>query len=326
MAGASHSDHAVVESLREARSGVSKKLRIVLALALAVLAVEIVGGFVTNSLALFADAGHVAGDAVAVALALGAIWLTSRPGGGQRTFGWYRAEIIAAMLNGGALLVIAGVIVWRAVERIGADPEIAGGELLGFAAGGLLINIASVVILREGQRDNLNVRGAYYHVVSDTLGSVGALIAGIVVLASGWVPVDLIVSMAIAVLIVASAVRLLRETMDVLLEAAPAGMEVESVGAEVCRVAGVVGVHDLHLWTVTSGFPALSCHLEIEEEASAEEVLVRVTLRLRERFDLHHVTLQPESLALHNAMACCEFPDQSAAYGAERQEAVASKS
>ena len=302
--------YSVAPSLRPARRGVKRRLRLALALALLVLVVEIVGGAVTNSLALYADAGHVFGDVAAVSLALGAIWLAGRPGGARRTFGWYRAEIIAAMLNGTAMLALAGIIVWRALLRLGDEPEIAGAELLAFALVGLVANVASAVALREVQRDNLNVRGAYFHVLDDALGSTGVLIAGVVILATGWTAIDVIVSLGIAVLIVVNALRLLRETADVLLEAAPADIDVRMVAEEVRQVRGVTGVHDLHLWTVTSGFPALSCHLEIDDETKAQEVMVPVIHRLRERFGLLHVTLQPESRTLHQAMSCCEFPDR----------------
>ncbi len=310
------------------RKAVRRRLGIALLLALSILTIEIVGAIVSNSLALFADAGHVAGDASAILLALGAIWLAGRPGGRQRTFGWYRAEIIAATLNGGALLVIAGVIIWQAASRVGDDPQIAGTALLGFAAGGLLVNLVSAFILRESQRENLNVRGVYYHVIGDALGSVAALIAGIVIIVSGWQTIDLVVSVIIALLIVAGAVALLREAANVLLEAAPPGLDVDAVAGEICSVDGVIGVHDLHLWTVTSGFPALSCHIEIGDAADGESVLVAVTQRLQTRFALSHVTLQPESAALHNAMSCCDFPDQPTAstFSAGHRETILPRS
>jgi cobalt-zinc-cadmium efflux system protein len=279
-------------------------------LALAILAIEIVGGIVSNSLALFADAGHVLGDAAALALALGAIQLAARPGSRRRTFGWYRAEILAALLNGAALLVIAGVIVWRAVVRIGDDPEVAGVELVAFALTGLAVNLVSAALLHGGQRDNLNVRGAYYHVVGDALGSVGALVAGVVIVASGWTAIDVIASVAIAALIVVAAARLMAEATNVLLEAAPRGIAVEAVAEEICGVEGVIGVHDLHLWTVTSGFAALSVHVEIGDETDPADVLSPVTRRLQDRFGLQHITLQPESSALHNVMQCCDLPDR----------------
>ena len=274
------------------------------------LALEITGGLFTNSLALLADAGHVLGDAGALLLALGAIWLAGRRADSRRTFGWYRAEILAALINGVALLVIAGAISARAAGRLGDDPEVNGGALLTIAAIGLLGNLAGVRLLYARQRDDLNIRGAYYHLVGDALGSVGALVAGAVILATGWVTIDLIASLAVAALLLLSGARLIRASLNVLLEAAPTGIDVNEIAADLCGIPGVLGVHDLHIWTVTSGFPAVSCHVEIAEESDAERVIVPAAQRLQERFGLRHVTLQPETAAVHEAIQCCEFPDQ----------------
>jgi cobalt-zinc-cadmium efflux system protein len=299
----------IAEARRTERATQRRRLSYALILALSVLALEIVGGLIANSLALLADAGHVAGDVGAVLLALSAMWLAARPGSGQRTFGWARAEIMAAMLNGGALLVVGGIITWQAIERLGTDPDVAGTELLAFASVGLVANLLAAAALHGGQHTNLNVRGAYYHVIGDALGSVGALVAGIVILASGWTTIDTLASFVIAGLITFNAVRLLREATNVLLEAAPSGLVVEEVAQELCKVPGVIGLHDLHLWTVSSGFPALACHVEIDDPALAEEVLMRATEQLQRRFGIQHVTLQPETTAVHEAMDCCEFPD-----------------
>ena len=286
-----------------------RRLRIALGLALGVLAAEVAGGLAANSLALLADAGHVLGDAAAVGLALGAIWLATRPGGPQQTYGWYRLEILAAQANAVALVAIAGVVTWQAVERIGESPAIDGGLLLGVAAGGLVANLASAWLLHGSQRENLNVRAAYYHVLGDTLGSLGALLAGAVILATGWTPIDVIASLLIAALLLVGALRLFRETITVLLEAAPPGLDVRAVAGDLAAMPGVVGVHDLHLWTVTSGFAAISAHLEVNDAADGERILLAATERLQTRFGLRHITLQPETVALHTAMACCEYPD-----------------
>ena len=180
---------------------------------------------------------------------------------------------------------------------------------MGFAAVGLAANLISIIALHRTQQHNLNVRGAYYHVLGDALGSVGALVAGVVILASDWTAVDLIVSLGIAAVIVLSGLRLLRETANILLEAAPPGLDVDTIAAEICQVPGILGVHDLHLWNVTSGFPALACHVAVDEHTNPEAILVAVIERLQEQFGLLHLTVQPESPALHHAMACCEFPD-----------------
>lgn len=300
---------AVAPQSGPSQAGHRRRLSYALALAVSMLGLELAGGLLSNSLALLADAGHTLGDAAAVGLALGALWLAERPGSRRRTFGWARAEILAAMVNGSALLAIAGLVAWRAAVRIDADPEIAGGQLLAFAAVGLAANVAAALALRSGQRSNLNVRAAYYHVIGDALGSVGALVSGVVVLAWGWAPIDAIMSFVIAGLIAFNAVRLLREAADVLLEAAPPELDVSEVAGELCRLPGVLGVHDLHVWTVASGFAALSCHMEVAEEADADAILIAAATRLRDRFGLQHVTLQPETTRLHTAMACCEFPD-----------------
>lgn len=319
--GAITSDETANRTLRGSRNGASlekqrqdarRRLRWAFLLALGMLGVEIAGGLLFNSLALLADAGHVLGDALAVGLALGAIWLAGRPGGQQRTFGWARAEIIAAMLNGGALLVIAAVIVWRAVLRLGDDPDVAGVGLLALGLTGLTVNGIAAWLLHAPQARSLNVRAAYYHVLGDALGSVGAVTAGIVIVATGWSTIDALASFAIAGLIAWNALRLLHEAIDVLLETAPPDLDVEVIALRLRELPGVLGVHDLHLWTVTSGFPALSCHLEVDEIANIESVLVSAAYRLQDEFGLQHVTLQPETGALHEAMACCDFPDLAA--------------
>ena len=292
------------------RAAAQRRLRWALLITLGILALEIVGGILTGSLALLADAGHVLGDAGAIGLALGALWLSARPSGQRRTYGWYRVEIMAAQLNGAALLVLAGLIIWRAVVRFGDDPVVDGWGLLGVAGAGLAANVAAMRILSGSARSSLNVRGAYYHVLGDTAGSLGALLAGVVIITSGWTPIDLVAGIGIAVLLIVSGLRLLRESTDILLEAAPPGVEIAAVAEEICRVPGVLGVHDLHLWTVTSGFPALSCHVEVAEDADAQRILVPISERLREQFGLQHITLQPESAALHQQMQCCDFPDQ----------------
>ncbi len=294
------------------RRALQRRLRGALALAGAMLVTEVLGGLLTNSLALLADAGHVLGDAGSVALALGAFSLAARPASARRTFGWYRVEILAALINGVTLFILAAGIGWLAIARVGEEPEIAGPAMTAIAAVGLAANIAGVIILHPGQGRNLNIRGAYYHVLGDTAGSIGALTAGAVIVLWGWTPVDLIASLLIAALLLISGVRLLRDASMVLLEFAPPHIDAAAAAEEVRRVPGVLGIHDLHLWTVTSGFTALSCHIEIAAAEEAEPILLQAAARLQERFGLSHVTLQPETAALHAQMACCAFPDQPA--------------
>ena len=306
-------DHPALGTAPNARSDAKRRLRIALAIALVVLVVELIGAIVSNSLALAADAGHVLSDSAAVGLALGAIWLAGRPAGSQRTFGWYRAEIIAAAINGTGLLVIAAVLIWQAVGRISSDPQIDGRLLLIVAAAGLLANLVSAALLHQHQEHNLNIRGAYYHVLGDALGSVAALTAGVIILTTGWVAIDLVASLLIAVLIIVGAIRLLIEAANVLLEAAPPGLTVAQIEVDLTTLPGVRGVHDLHLWTVTSGFASLSAHLEIADDTNPTAVLILVAQRLRHEFGLEHVTLQPETAQLHAAMECCHFLDSAAA-------------
>ena len=246
---------------------------------------------------------------MALGMAWGAVWQALRPGHAQHTYWWYRVEILAALGNGLTLLAIAAVVVWQAISRIGSDPDVASGALLGFALVGLAANLVAALILHSPHAQSLNVRGAYYHVLCDAMGSVAALVAGVVILATGWTTIDIIASLVIAVVFAVVASRLLWETAEALLEAAHSHLGVEDVERTIRGTDGVLGIHDLHLWTVSSGFPALSCHLEVDETTPAESILVTVTQRLREKFGLQHITIQQETTMLYAAMECYEFPD-----------------
>jgi cobalt-zinc-cadmium efflux system protein len=273
-----------------------RPLVIALAITAIFLVVEVVGAVVTNSLALLADAAHMLTDVAAIGLALFAMWLADRPTRPERTFGHLRAEILAALVNAVALIVIALYIFWEAWERLQDPPEVRSGLLLVVAIGGLIANAAAAWVLSRGEahRDNLNTRGAFLHVVGDLLGSVATIVAAIVMYFTNWYAADPILSAVIGGLVVFGAWSLLRESVDVLLEAAPRGMVIADVRRAMRDVPGVAGVHDLHVWTVTSGLTALSAHVETADLADWNRTMKTLADTLREKFGIAHVTLQPE--------------------------------
>lgn len=270
---------------------------IALAINLAMLAVEAVGGVLTGSLALLADAGHLLSDSGAVVLALFAAGLAARPAAGRRTFGYQRSEVLAALVNGLLLVVVAVAIAVAAIGRLGDPPEIDGGGVLALGLFGLLGNVAATLVLVRGEREDLNLEGVLRHSVADAMGSLGVVLAGAFVLAGGSSLVDPVVSLAIAALILASSWRLIKEPVDVLMEAAPAGVDVDAVGAAICEEEGVRSVHDLHVWTVTSGFGALAAHIVVSVERDRDLIRRRLEVMLHERFGIDHTTLQMEEQA-----------------------------
>ncbi len=263
----------------------------------AMLLAEVVGGVLTGSLAVLADAGHVLSDVGAIGLALFAVTLAARPAAGRMTFGYQRSEILAALVNGLMLVVVAVVIALAAIGRLGDPPEIDGLGVLGLGLFGLLGNVAATLVLARGERADVNLEGVLRHSVADALGSLGVVLAGAVVLAGGSSLVDPIVSLAIAGLILASSWRLITEPLGVLMEAAPAGVDVDAAGAAICEEEGVRSVHDLHIWTVTSGFGALAAHVVVSSDCDRDLVRRRIELLLHERFHIDHTTLQMEEQA-----------------------------
>ncbi|MFC5752848.1 cation diffusion facilitator family transporter [Actinomadura rugatobispora] len=258
-------------------------------------AVELVYGLLSGSLALLSDAGHMAADVVTLAAALAATKIAIRPDTtGRRTYGSYRAEVFA---SGFAVLVMLGTAVYITVEalsRIGAHAEVSAGPMLVVGALGLAVNAAALVLLRAGAAESLNVRGAYLEVVADTAGSVGVIAAGILVAATGQVLFDTLVALAIAVFVIVRAVALGRQVLAVLGQHAPAGLDVDAVAGELAAVDGVRDVHDLHLWTLTSGMNVATAHLVTAEQADAHAVLDRARDLLRDRHAIAHATLQVE--------------------------------
>jgi cobalt-zinc-cadmium efflux system protein len=276
----------------------SRRMWIVLAINLAMLAAGIAGGIVFDSLALLADAGHVLTDVGAIGLALFAAWVAARPSGPQRTFGYRRTEIFAALVNGMTLVAVSVFIFIEAVVRLSDPPDVAGGGVLIVGAFGLLGNAVATWILMRGDRTNINLEGVLRHSAADALGSLGVILAGAIVLATGWNQADPLISIGIGALILLGSWRLLREPLNVLMESAPEGIDVQDVGNAMCSVPGVREVHDLHVWTVTSGFAALAAHIRSDPSESADEVRERIEVVLHERFGLDHTTLQvvPEPL------------------------------
>jgi cation diffusion facilitator family transporter len=282
-----------------AAGGQRRRLVVVLFLTLAVLGAEVAGAVVSGSLALLADAGHMATDAAGIALALAAVSLAQRPARGRRTFGWQRVEILAAVVNGLLLLAVAAYVLVQAVRRIGHPPEIGSGLMLVVALVGLVVNLVSLAVLHRARGESLNVRGAYLEVLADALGSVAVIVAAVLIAATGWTPADTLASLVIGFLVLPRAWQLLREALDVLLEAAPKNVDLDDVRSHILGVDGVLGVHDLHAWTITSGQPVLSAHVVITDGALAEghggRVLDALCACLGGHFDVAHCTFQLEA-------------------------------
>jgi cobalt-zinc-cadmium efflux system protein len=270
------------------------RLVAVFAITLAVLVVELVGAALSGSLALLADAGHVLADGAGIGLALLAIRFAARPATPQRTFGYYRLEILAAVVNAVLLFGVAGFVLVEAWRRLAEPPEVASGLMLAVAAVGLVANAVSLWLLRDGQQRSLNLRGAYLEVWGDLLGSVAVLAAAAVIAVTGFQAADPIASALIGVLILPRTWRLLREAVDVLLEAAPREVDLDEVRRHLLETPGVTDVHDLHVWTITSGLPVLSVHVVLERDADAGRVLDGLGDCLAGHFDIEHSTFQLE--------------------------------
>jgi cobalt-zinc-cadmium efflux system protein len=275
-----------------AATGDRGPLTVALALIAGFMAVEVVAGILAHSLALLSDAAHMLTDAAAIALALVAARLAERPARGAFTFGLRRAEILSAQVNGAALLALALLIAVDAVRRLADPAEVDGGLVLAVGAAGALVNIAAAWSLARAQRQSLNVEGARLHVMADLFGSVGAMVAGALVLIGGYDRADPIAALLVAALMLRSAWSLLRDSGRVLLEAAPRGMEVADIGDALARHEGVLEVHDLHVWEVTSGFAALSAHVMVPAGADCHAARRELQELLRERFEIEHTTLQ----------------------------------
>lgn len=274
----------------------SKRLAVVLGMMLTVAVVQVLGAAFGDSLALLADAGHTVTDSFGVALSLFAVWVAGRPATSKRTFGYQRAEILAAAVNALALFVLCGFIVVEAVERLRSPADVSGPTVVAVAAFGLAVNVGALFVLRSGARASLNVRGAYLEVLSDALASLGVIVGGAVIWATGWARVDTLVSLGIAAIIVPRAWSLLREAVHVLLEATPKDMDLSEVREHLLGHPSVLDVHDLHAWTITSGVPVMSAHVVVAEEHLRDSGRMLDELRacLTGHFDVEHSTLQLE--------------------------------
>jgi cobalt-zinc-cadmium efflux system protein len=273
-------------------------MRWVLGITAGFMVAEVVGGVLSNSLALLADAGHMFTDVGALALSLVAMRLAQRPPSPTKTYGYVRLEILAALVNGAALLFIALLILKEAWDRFGTPPEVEGSLMLTVAVLGLGVNVIGALLLHGHAGESLNVRGAYLHILGDLLGSVGAITAGVLVVTLGWMLADPIVSVVIAALILLGAWRLVKEATDILLEAAPEGVDVEELVEELREIAGLEELHDIHVWTLTSGFVAMSGHGVIDDLARHRPILDEINRRMNDR-GINHVTFQLEPRPLH---------------------------
>lgn len=268
-------------------------LIVALLLTLSFAGIEALAGWWSGSLALLTDAAHMVTDSSALGLAAAATWLARRPPSMRHSYGLARAEVLAALFNSLLMLVLIGFIVREAIERIGAPRDIAGSTVIGVAVIGLAINLAVAWVLSRGEH-TLNSRAALLHVLGDALGSVAAIAAGIVIVTTGWTPIDPLLSLLVATLILVSALRLLREVVHVLMEGVPLNLRLDAVGQDLSRLDGVLRVHDLHVWTLSSGTIALSAHLEIRNLADWPGILAAASLAMDTRHGIRHVTLQPE--------------------------------
>ncbi len=282
-----HASHTEVAANR-------RRLALALVMTTTYMVAEVVGGIASNSLALLADAGHMFSDAAALGLSLVAVMLAQRPATAQRTYGFHRAEILAALTNGAALVAISVLIAREAWERLSAPPEVQGGLMLAVASGGLLINLVNLAILSGGRSSNLNVRGAWLHVMADTLGSVGAMAAGAGIYFWGWRWADPAASFVIAALVLYSSWGLVKETLGVLMEGVPKGICIEDVESALNGISGVEDAHDLHVWSLTSGRNIATVHLIIADDADHQGIIDAANRTLADRFAIQHATIQVE--------------------------------
>jgi len=267
--------------------------------------VEVIGGVLSSSLALLGDAGHMFSDATALGLAAFAAWVAKQPRSARHSYGLVRAEVVAALVNGLFMLVIVFTIAYHAIERLWQPQPVAGGTVMVIAAIGLAVNIVVAMMLHRGEQ-TLNTRAAYLHVMGDLLGSAAALVAGAVIYFTGWMPIDPLLSLLICGLILYSSVQLLREVLHVIMEGVPLYLELEEIDDALVAPAGVSSVHDLHVWTLSSGLVALSAHVVIRDMHDWQRVLAELRAVLDQRFDIQHVTLQPELVGEPGALPECD--------------------
>ena len=289
-----HHEHAHGHGIGVKREGNASALRWAFGITTVILVAEAVGGWLTNSLALLSDAGHMLSDAASLGLSLLAIHFAKKPASASKSYGYRRLEILAALANGVALFVIAVAISWEAAHRLFAPPPVASLPMMGIAGIGLAANLASAwVLLHQGDvKDNLNLRSAYLHVLGDALGSVGALLAGALMYFYGWYIADPIVSVVVALLILRGAWGVVSQSLHILMEGTPAGSNIEAMIASLETIPGVCNVHDVHVWTVTSGYDVFSCHLVVSKGTNITKVVAAGAELLERQFGIRHTTIQ----------------------------------
>lgn len=288
-----------------------KPLLIALSITASMMVVEFAGGLLSNSLALVSDAGHMLTDTSVLALALLAMWIARRAQASpERTFGYYRLEILSALFNGAALVAIAGAILFEAWQRFQNPAPVQSGIMLLVAAAGLLANLLGAWVLSSGRRENLNIKAAFWHILSDAVSSVGVILGGTIIFFTGWQVVDPILGALIALLIIRGAWDILSEAVEILLEATPRDIKLKEVIGEIKKIEGVRELHDVHIWTITSGYRALAAHVEIEDAqvSACAELLEKINRRLHEKFDIDHATLQLECQTCTPGVSGCIIP------------------
>ncbi|KRF03566.1 zinc transporter ZitB [Paenibacillus sp. Soil766] len=300
-----HHDHHHGHGHHHGHSGNKQGLLIALGITAGIMVLELVGGLWTNSLALLSDSGHMLSDAGALALSLLALWFTAKPSSARLSFGFHRIEILAALFNAVTLFVIAGLIIWEAIERFLHPAAVASGSMMLIACIGLIANLLSAwSLMRKGDvHGNLNLRSAYLHILGDALGSVGAIIAGAVMLIFGWYAADPIISIIVSLLILKGAWGVLKSTLHILMEGTPSSISIVSVKQVLEGIEGVIDVHDLHVWTITSGIDAMSCHLLIKDDKDSQDILQQGITLIEKRFGITHATIQIEKSTIsHQAL------------------------
>ena len=290
--------------------GARKALLAGLLLTLLFVAIEAFTGYLAGSLALISDAGHMLADSAGLVLALAAATIARRPADSRRTFGYARAEVLSVPVHVALLVAIAGYIVYESVRRLaGETPDLDPGPVIAVGVSGLAVNLLVLRLLHGHAHDNLNIRGATLEAMADALGSVAVIVSSTAIALGAWHGIDALVALAIAALIIPRAVALLRQAGSILMESAPRGLEPDAIAAAATEIRGVVALHDVHVWSIAPSFPALSAHVELSDAGCTEHVLTDLATLFRDRFGIGHVTLQPETPALHAAMECCMSPD-----------------
>lgn len=269
--------------------------------------IEFIGGYLANSLALIADAFHMLTDFVALLLTAAAFWFASKPATPEKTYGYYRLEILAAFVNGVFLASLSLFVIYEAYQRFQEDIAISGSTLTAVAFGGLFINLFCAYLLHEGQSENLNLRGAWLHVMGDALGSVAAISAGILIILFNWTWADALMSVLISLIIIYGAWKLIKDSVNVLLEGTPSHINLRAVEEVIRKTENVKDVHDLHIWTITSGIYALSVHVVHEKGAPQQEILSLVRSRIHREFGIGHLTIQMETEGSEDSVCSCAF-------------------